>query len=77
MIKLSNLVKDREFTLPASLTNCRNPKTGEPSVSVGVNGKITYLPTGKIVGIPYEVYCALRDAHLLGDVKDDFDPLCR
>lgn len=77
-LEINNLVKNREFNLPDTIADCRNPETGELSVSATVNGKTTYIPTGRVIAIPYDVYCLFRDINVIKknmSYEGDFDPI--
>lgn len=64
VIELSELVRDRLFTLPRNLANDIDTKTGEPCFSIGINGKWTYLPVGRPTPISYHVFCTIKDMGL-------------
>jgi len=78
--EIDELIGEKQFLLPSSFANERDPVTLKSCVMVGVNSKKTYLPVGEVIPISYEVFCVLKDVNILGsnqtyEVGGDFDPL--
>lgn len=77
---MNELIGDKRFFIPDNLSNDRHPETMEKVFCVRINGKATYIPTGKDTPVPYEAFCVLKDIGAIasGEIyarDNEFDPL--
>lgn len=58
---MKEVVGDRIFKLPKSVSNEIDPVTGRPCVFVQVNGKAYHIQVDVDTPIPYPAFCILRE----------------
>jgi hypothetical protein len=78
--EIGELSERRSFLFPGNFANDVNPDTMEHCIKININGKSTYIPTGKVTSISEEAFCLLKDIKIITDkqtyeIGEIFDPI--